>query len=803
MNDRLLKEWSLVYTHWHPEDQPLREALCTLGNGYFATRGAAEEVTAGGVHYPGTYLAGGYNRLTSTIKSERLENEDLVNWPNWLCLSFRPSGGEWFDLQQVEILQFHQELRVRTGEFIRTLRFRDPAGRVFALTSRRLVSMADPHLAALTWEFTAENWSGWLEIRSGLDGTVRNAGVQRYRELKGQHLEILNTNHPYEAIISLTVQTNQSYIRMAQAARTLVFEEDQPVASERDTRHEAGKVMQHLRFHCAQHKPIRIEKVVAVFTSRDQAITDPTLEAETLVSRASPYAALYVSHQRAWRHLWDRAEMTLGGADSDAQLILRLHEFHLLQTSSMHSIDRDLGIPSRGWHGEAYRGHILWDELFIFPFLNLRIPELTRSLLMYRYRRLGEARHAAQVAGYAGAMFPWQSGSNGREESQKLHLNPRSGRWVPDETHRQRHVNAAIAYNIWQYYLASGDREFLAAFGAELFLEIVRFWASLAHWNPERQRYEIHGVMGPDEFHTRYPNAAHGGLNNNAYTNLMVAWLMHIAPQMLDQLAEDRQHELAEDLQLQSNERSIWEAMSRQMYIPFHGDGIISQFEGYESLAEFPWEEYRQKYHTIRRLDRLLEAEGDDANRYKAAKQADVLMIFYLFSQAELKALFERLGYSFDKAMAKRNVEYYGRRTAHGSTLSSVVHSWVLARVDQAHAWDLFWSALHSDLDDLQGGTTPEGIHLGAMAGTVDLMQRAFTGLEIRDDCLLFDPRLPEQLSELRLRLRYRSHWLRVGLTQQNLTVKFEHGPSPAIRIGCRDEVREMAPGEETRFVVG
>ena len=183
--------------------------------------------------------------------------------------------------------------------------------------------------------------------------------------------------------------------------------------------------------------------------------------------------------------------------------MLRLHIFHLLQTTSFNAIDLDVGVPARGLHGEAYRGHIFWDELFIFPFLNLRIPELIRSLLMYPHRRLMEARHLAREAGHRGAMFPWQSGSSGCEESQMLHLNPRSGRWLPDHTHRQRHVNAAIAYNVWQYFHATGDVEFLWFFGAEMLLEIARFWASIATYNATRQRYEIHHVVGADEFHTQ------------------------------------------------------------------------------------------------------------------------------------------------------------------------------------------------------------------------------------------------------------------------------------------------------------
>ena len=156
----------------------------------------------------------------------------------------------------------------------------------------------------------------------------------------------------------------------------------------------------------------------------------------------------------------------------------------------------------------------------IGPFRS-RMPRVTRALLLYRYRRLREARSAAREAGFKGAMFPWQSGSNGREESQQIHLNPMSGRWIADVSWRQRHIGAAICYNIWQYYEATGDADFLTNYGAELFFEIARFWSSLARRRKDG-RYEIDGVMGPDEFHTAYPTAdpsAPVGINNNAYTN--------------------------------------------------------------------------------------------------------------------------------------------------------------------------------------------------------------------------------------------------------------------------------------------
>lgn len=799
MSTRETTDWTLIYCEWDPGRQPLREALCTLGNGNFAARGAAEEAHAGGPHYPGCYLAGGYNRLESEVAGRTIENEDLVNWPNWLVLKFRIDGGEWFDIDRVEVLDFRQELDVRRGLLERTVRFRDEEQKVSVLRSRRIVDMAHPHRAAIHWTLTAENWSGSVEIHSALDGTVTNDGVARYRQLANQHLRPEEAGEFDEEGIYLVVETTQSRIRMAQAARTQVFLGEEPARQRRRLVKHAGYVAHEIECDIRQGESLRVEKVVGLYVSGDRAMSEPLLDAKKTVERSPCFRDLLVEHVRQWSHLWERCDIDLG-ADHRAQFILRLHIFHLLQTTSMNTIDLDVGVPARGWHGEAYRGHIFWDELFIFPFLNLRIPELTRSLLMYRYRRLPEARHAAAEVGYRGAMFPWQSGSNGREESQVLHLNPKSGRWVPDNTYRQRHVNAAIARNVWQYYQATGDMEFLSFFGAEMIVEIARFWASFALYNPDRDRYELHNVVGPDEFHTKYPGRDDLGLKNNAYTNVLAVWVIQCASLALDRLADDRRKELLEELHIDEEEIQWWDEVSRKMFIPFHDNGIISQFEGYGELEEFDWEGYRQKYGDIQRLDRILEAEGDDVNRYKAGKQADVLMLFYLFSADELQQVFEHMGYEFDPDFIPRNVQYYLQRTSHGSTLSRIVHSWVLARSHRERAWGLFKQALESDIADIQGGTTSEGIHLGAMAGTVDLIQRGHTGIEMRDDVLWINPCLPDELPQLRLRVRYRSHWLGLAVDQDRLTVTFGRSwPRPA-KIGFRGKVYTAEPGDELQF---
>jgi alpha,alpha-trehalase len=276
----------------------------------------------------------------------------------------------------------------------------------------------------------------------------------------------------------------------------------------------------------------------------------------------------------------------------------------------------------------------------------------------------------------------------------------------------------------------------------------------------------------------------------------MAAWVLWRVQGVLDALPEQRRKELSRMLALANEEIDRWDEISRKLLLPFHDDGILSQFAGYEELEELDWEAYRARFGNIQRLDRILEAEGDSPNRYKASKQADVLMLFYLLSADELGQLFARLGYRFGYDTIPKNVEYYMARTSHGSTLSKVVHAWVLVRSDRERAWQLLSEALESDVLDLQGGTTPEGVHLGAMAGAVDLVQRAFTGLETRDEVLWLDPRIPEELSRLDLRLRYRRHWgLGIEITRDRVRVRARPADTYPIRVGIWGEIFELPAG--------
>ncbi|MGO8951537.1 MAG: trehalose-phosphatase [Ktedonobacterales bacterium] len=793
-------DWTLAYDSFEPEQERLREVLTSTGNGYFCTRGSAEWAEVDDVHYPGTYAHGCHNRETTIMGSRPVLNEDLVNLPNWLVLKLRIGDDEPINLKNVKLLSYRHEVDFRYATVKRRLRFRDSGGRETTLSSRRFVSMADMHWAALEWTIAAENWSGPVEVITALDARVMNQGVARYRELEGHHLHPVASRTPCPDTVSLISQMRQSHIYVAEAARTRVYGESGELEAEREHFQMEDYAQQTLRFDLKQGRPVRVEKLISFYTSLDHAISEPLANAEKALGRFGTFDEAFDHHQCAWDELWDDCDIRVP-SDDRVQFLLRFHASHVLQTCSPHTADLDAGVPARGLNGEAYRGHIFWDELYLYPFLNFRLPKITRGLLMYRYRRLDEARALARDAGYRGAMYPWQSGSDGKEETQVVHLNPRSGLWEPDLSRNQRHVNAAIFYNVWHYIQSTGDADFLLGPGAEMMMEIARFWSSIAHFNPQSDRYEIHGVMGPDEFHEKYPDSDEPGLRNNAYTNVMVAWIADIASRLPDMLAERRRRWLCDRIDLTDQEIETWKEMSRKMYVPFLEDGVISQFDGWAELEELDWDAYRRRYGNIQRLDRILRAEGMKPDRYKISKQTDAVLLFYLFRQDELKQIFERLGYSYTSETLRKTVAYYDGRTSHGSTLSFVADAGVFSEIDLATSWERYMVALQSDVNDVQGGTTAEGIHMGVMSGTLDLVQRSYLGEVIRDGVLYFNPKPIDRLHGLSLPMRFRGLLIKITLEDGRLRAGAEvDSLNRSVKLGVGDQVREIRSGESYTF---
>lgn len=805
-------EWLLRFDGFDAAGEGHREVLCTLANGYWGTRGAAPEARTDTVHYPGTYLAGVYNALSTEVhgalsadaQTHRREDEHLVNAPNWLALWFRtgrstgpgsssvgdfsaPDTG-WFHPESAEMLDYRQQLDLRRGLLTRRIRYRDSSRHTTTVTSRRFVSRAAPHVAVLETTFEAEDWSGPLTVRSAIDGRVANRNVAADRELAHLHLLPRTARELGPEAVLLEVETSRSGIQIAMAARTRAYAGAERLETTRRYLTDSSRWVAHeLDLTLQQGVPVRIEKVVVVSSSRDRTVISPSLSAATWLARVAEPAELLAAHELEWQALWEDSAVHLAGP-RQRSLAQNLNLFHLLQTMAQPDADLDAGVPARGLTGEGHSGHVSWDELFVHPLLTLRRPDLSRALLGYRYRRLAEARVAARAAGHAGARFPWQSGIDGREVTT-----------TEEPARRQQHVGLAVAYSVWQHYQATGSVDYLLDQGAELLLEIARYFASLTVYDAATDRYSIPGVMGPDDFHDGYPHAPGLGVADNTYTNVMTAWLLRRALDTVALLENRATRPLWNRLRLRPGELDAWAAISRRLRVPWHADGVISQFEGYESLPELDWARYRAMLGGQARLpglNQLLADEGKRTDSYRVSRLPDVFLLFYLFSAEELRELFNGLGYQLSTETIRRTVEFYSARSTRGSALSRVVHAWVDARRDRAHSERFLDAALEAS----QTGTTAEGIHLAAMAGAVDLATRGYAGLEIRDDALWLDPVLPAGMERLEFGLTYRDHPIRLSITPSRLRLTLAGGGSTSIQARIHGQPAELHPGRSHDF---
>ncbi|WP_238148286.1 beta-phosphoglucomutase family hydrolase [Rothia halotolerans] len=787
--------WKLAYRGYDPKHEGHRESLLTLANGYMGVRGAKAERQDDGVHYPGTYVSGVFNRVVSHINGRDLEHESMVNAPNFLCFDVRLRDGEWWSEGGLRPLEELTELDLRHGILTRQVlleevfpdesRRQRGTPRRLRVQQRRLVSMANRHLAALETTLTPEGWSGRIHVRNGIDPTVTNNNVAEYRELGRHHLVAeASTTLPDETLINVT-RTSQSDHEIAIAQRTKVTE-NADVRLEREIR-PGGVEMRRYHVNAQAGRSVTFDTTTAVVTSRDSAIASASLGAVEMLNRNQiGFKALYGPHSQTWSRLWARFSVDID-TDITTMLALRLHIFHIVQTLGPNVSLSDAGVTARGLHGEGYRGHIFWDEIFILPIITMRLPFVTKALLAYRWARLPGAQHKAREFGAEGAMFPWQSGSDGREETPVELYNPHSERWMPDNSWRQFHVGLSIAYNAWQYYQATEDTSWLGHEGAELMIEIARFFACLVSYDDADGKFHISGAMGPDEYHDGYPGSVYGGgVKDNAYTNVMAAWMFRRVTEIFEQLPEHLADRVRSAHEITDAELQLWDKMAHHMAVPFNSNGTISQFEGYDDLKELDWDYYRRKYGNIGRMDLILEAEGDATNDYKLSKQADTLMLVYLFGQHGLKHELGQLGYDVEVDSIRETVRYYLQRTSNGSTLSRVVTASILARIDRRHSWSVYQDALSADLDDTQGGTTQEGIHLGAMCGTLDVIQRAYAGLQVYDDCISLEPSMPEHLRSVGFEVQYRGQLLDVFIDGERvrITARSRRAPDVTVRIG-------------------
>ncbi|GAA5107742.1 glycosyl hydrolase family 65 protein [Haloechinothrix salitolerans] len=468
--------------------------------------------------------------------------------------------------------------------------------------------------------------------------------------------------------------------------------------------------------------------------------TDGTARAEDLIAavrRASEagFDRLLTEHRTAWAARWTDAGVEIDG-DTDAELALR---YALFQLWCNVGGTTEAAVGARGLSGGGYDGHVFWDaDVFILPAVASMAPDLARAMVSYRLHRLPAAKSAAAERGYAGARFPWESASLGVDVTPVT--GDLGGETVAIKTGLwEEHITADVAWSAWHYARWSDDTAFLRGPGRQLLVATARYWTSRCRLAADGTAH-IDTVIGPDEYHE--------GVSDNAFTNIMARWNLRTAAELVERATGS------------SPETRRWRRVAATLVDGYQpGTGRYEQFAGYFALDPLRIDAVATPPVAA---DVLLGRQR--VARSQLIKQPDVLMAHHLLPDEPAPG------------SLVSNLDFYGPRTAHGSSLSPAIGASLLARAGRPDdALAELRTALRLDLDDVTG-TTAGGLHLGAIGGCWQAVLFGFAGARVADGVLWLDPVLPSAWSRLGLRFGCLGRRVRLDIDHDDVAIETD-GP--------------------------
>ncbi|MFN6499557.1 MAG: beta-phosphoglucomutase [Nostoc sp. DedQUE01] len=719
-------DWILTETQFDADQLHSKETVFTIGNGYLGTRGSFEE---GYPHaLPATFIHGVYDDVPVMYT-------ELVNCPDWLPLVVIVNGDR-FRLDQGEILRYERKLNLRQGLVSRSLRWRSPSGKTIDIDFERFVSFADQHVLGQRCQLTPVDFDGLIEVQGSINGYTENQGFN--------HWEGLDQGKTDEGIW-LQRRTRNSQIELGMAAKITILGTETSL----QVNTAPGYPTLSTTFLLKAQQTVTVEKLVTVFTSRE--VETPVAAAQEKLGHLPDYATLLKASDQAWDEVWQQSDIVIEG-DSTAAFAVRYNLFQLLIASPRH--DDKVSIPAKTLSGFGYRGHIFWDtEIFMLPFFLFTQPAIACNLLSYRWHTLPGARRKAAHYGYKGAMFSWESAATGDEVTPRWSLptdfyGEDVRIWCRD---REIHINADIPYAVWNYWQATRNDEWMQKYGAEIILDAAIFWGSRVEFNPQRQKYEIRGVIGTDEYHEF--------VHNNMFTNRMVQWHLEKAIAVYHWLAHkypERTRELEEKLQLTSEQQNHWQDIIAKILLFYDPlTELIEQFEGFFQLEDINLADYQGRDRSMQAILGI-----EKTNKYQVLKQPDVLMLLYLMR--------ESADFPYSEKALHTNWDYYAPRTdiTYGSSLGPAVHAILASDLNiSTEAYKLFMQAAMVDLEDNRGNTN-DGIHGATAGGVWQAVIFGFGGIQLGKNCPVANPHLPPNWTRLKFKLHWQGLWYDFDLHQ-------------------------------------
>ncbi|MBB5635978.1 maltose phosphorylase [Pedobacter cryoconitis] len=756
------EQWNIIENGFDSHLNKISESIFSLGNGRMGQRANFEETYTGDT-LQGNYVAGVYYPDKTRVgwwKNGYPEYfAKVLNAADWMGLELRLDG-ELLDLNLCKVTAFQRLLNMKEGYLERTFTAELASGKQVQVKAKRFFSIANDEVAALHYQLTPLNFSGKLDLTSFIDGDVKNQDSNYEEKFWDEVSRVQGTKGTY-----LTLRTKKTEFDVITGVKTLVIKNDKAVELSIDTTNLEKYLSESVSIVLTENEGIDIYKIATNLSSQNYPAADLQARAEEVVNAAvaKGFDELLKEQAAAWATKWQEGDIIIEG-DVAAQQAIRFNIFQLNQTYT--GKDARLNIGPKGFTGEKYGGSTYWDtEAYCIPFYLSTAPqEVSKNLLVYRYKHLEKAIENAEKLGFnkGAALYPMVT-MNGEECHNEWEI-----------TFEEIHRNGAIAFAIFNYIRYTGDVAYLKEFGLEVLIGIARFWKQRVNWSADKKQYVMLGVTGPNEYENN--------INNNWYTNTLASWCLKYAAEAAGIVnAEDpEQYQLivAKTSLKEATEFADWKKISENIYLPYDEErGVFLQQDGYLDKEQILVKDLPASERPLNQKwswDRIL--------RSCFIKQADVLQGMYFFED------------DYDMDTLKRNFDFYESRTVHESSLSPCVHSILAAKLnDGDRAYEFYLRTSRLDLDDYNNDTE-DGLHITSMAGTWMSIVEGFGGMRVKENTLSFNPFLPEQWTSFAFTIGFRGTQFNVKVTKDEIIINTTS--KELVHINIFNKLHPVSAGE-------
>jgi len=730
-------EWQIIEETFDPAHHEMAESIFSIGNGHMGHRANFEE-TYSGHTLQGTYVGGVYYPDKTRVgwwKNGYPEYfAKVLNAPSWIGIDVFVDG-ESIDLAKCKINSFKRILDMKQGLLKREFSVTMRNGKNVFVSSSRFVSMARPEFGIIKYSIKPES-SCEIQFASYVNSNVKNADANYDETFWNTIASEIDENF---AII--VAETKKTAFRVATGSSIIVERNGNQIPINPACEHKDQKVSHFVSVRANTGEEFSLTKYASVTSSLNHTNEELIKKCKDNMSmmRILGYQKLLQEHIDVWAQKWAISDIKIEG-DPSAQQGIRFNIFQLHQTYT--GTDARLNIGPKGFTGEKYGGSTYWDtEAFCLPFYLSTAPqEVSKQLLMYRYKQLDKAIENAQKLGFTdgAALYPMVT-MNGEECHNEWEI-----------TFEEIHRNGAIAFAIYDYVRYTDDLHYLSDYGLEVLIGISRFWKQRITFSQAKNQYVMLGVTGPNEYENN--------VNNNWYTNQMACWTMKYASEvysLVEKLNPLKLEDIKKKISFEGSELIDWKAIVENLYFPKDENlGIILQQEGYMDkeqmlVTDLPASERPINQHWS--WDRIL--------RSCFIKQADVVQGLYCLED------------NFDLETIKKNFEFYEARTVHESSLSPCIHSVVASKIKKIDkAYELYLRTARLDLDDYNNEAR-EGLHITSMSGSWLAIVKGFAGMRVINNVLCFEPIIPSQWQSYSFRINFRKHVLQLTISQENTEI--------------------------------